>query len=466
MSQPLSQQIENFQQIYDCWKIAIAHIQVTSVSIMDNEEWTVLAARIEFIPQTVQVNTPNEVITTSSLRVGRERIVADRVQLDEFLAKARSGQITNLGDELKLPRGKGISEYSPTPFSEPDYVIPQLEVKCDGFMIATQSFNYERANSELRAGLVPFDGLVDLLSYFGFGANGYLPHESKIVISLHPPCDAMIGQCSLSQNKLTVSLLRKSEFDPALVKLGIRLFPDPTFSRRFQAGQEIKWESGNDGFDKGIVTINLPECTTAEVMLTAGGHSVRRRFLEDPNKSLNLRLSDYRVFDPELAHLKKSLRASKGDARMLEVGVATLLYLLGAATLNPPTTETPDVIVETPGRRVALFECTTGINDLRSKIGKLVTRRATLQDHHARIGAYRDVMAVLVVNLKPAAIASEFSYLVEQQVVLLTLDDIDLALEQIHVPQNLDTLYIAKVEEMRAQLAASQQQSVMNFSPG
>jgi hypothetical protein len=184
-------------------------------------------------------------------------------------------------------------------------------------------------------------------------------------------------------------------------------------------------------------------------MLSVDGFSVRRYFLSDSQKSLNQRLVDYRRFDPDLQHLKRALNSGKNESRALENGVATLLHLLGANTVAPPSTDTPDVIAETNGKRIALVECTIRVENLREKVGKLVNRRETFIYDSSNSSSHREVLAILVVNQPRITIVNEDKYLADNQVLLITLEDINLALVHMEVPQDLDKLFVEKMQAMR-----------------
>lgn len=67
-------------------------------------------------------------------------------------------------------------------------------------------------------------------------------------------------------------------------------------------------------------------------------------------------------------------------------------------TLAHPSTDTPDVVAETLGKRLALVECTIRVESLREKVGKLVNRRETVNCDGGVSSARREVLAILVVN--------------------------------------------------------------------
>jgi hypothetical protein len=412
--------------------------------------WVLLHARVDLDPFELS-ETVNQFVSTSGIRAGHLKTRVRQPALEDFMAALRMGRLRlpDLGLDLALPADQEISLYAPTQLVEPEYFTPQLEVKCMRQTMLTQSFDYALANAELRRNAVPFDGLVDLLSFFGLGNTGHLPHEQKILLTLNPPADIIFDGCSLSQGQLRLKVMRRESMGRDSVVLGLRKFPNPTMERRSQIADKIQWQPGMAGFETGYVETDADDCGVAELLLSVEGYTVRRYFLPDANKSLNQRLVDYRRFDPELQHLWRALKAGKNDSRSLEDGVATLLHLLGANVLTPPHPDTPDVIAETVGKRVALVECTIKVENLREKVGKLVNRRELINRDNGVNSPIREVLAILVVNQPQNTIVNEDKYLADNSVVLVTQEDLNLAMAHLEVPQDLDELFQGKLELMR-----------------
>lgn len=451
MSNPKSIQVRNFDRVFEAWKSSIAHALVRTVSVRVDNGWRLLTATVDLSP-VKNGNIPLGLIETSELRIGAELFNFTSGEIECFIEQARNGCIQLPRCITTLP-GERFSEYSPAPFPVHEYAIPQLEIRGERPESVLQSFNHELALAELRSCAVPFDGLADALSFFGFGNRDYLPTDASIVLKLHTPVD-VVGTTSLSDNSLRISLLRKSEFPVDGFSLGIRALPNASLQRRLQVASKITWERGENGLESGHIVIDLEACDAAVIMLTVAGQSVRQLFISDPAKSLNPRLQDYRAFDPKLESLNKALRVSKGDARSLEAAVATLLHLQGASAITPPSSDTPDVLAETPRRKVLIVECTIAFNDFYDKVGKLAGRRETLIRHHINAGIQREVLALMVINTYPQLTPGETKYLVEQQVALVTLGDLERAVATLDVPTNLDDLFDGKLEELRQQLNA------------
>jgi hypothetical protein len=446
----LSLQLHHFNRVFESWRFGVAHVRAQYVAVFVEGSWVLVYARVDLDP--FELTEPlNQAISTSSIRAGHVKVSVTQSELEDFMAALRAGRLhlSKHSLDLALPADQEISSYAPTPMVEPEYFTPELEVKCMRQTMLTQSFDYALANAELRRNAVPFDGMVDLLSFFGLGNSGHLPHEQKILVTLNPPGDIIFDGCSLSQDCLRLKVMRRVSLGRDSLVLGLRKIPNPSMERRSQIADKIQWQPEAAGFETGYVETSADDCSVAELLLSVGGYTVRRYFLPDVGKSLNQRLVDYRRFDPELQHLGRALKAGKNDSRSLEAGVATLLHLLGASTLTPPNPDTPDVIAETIGKRLALIECTIKVESLREKVGKLVNRRELINRENGLNSPTREVLAILVVNQPRHTIVNEDKYLSDNQVVLIAQEDLNLAMAHLEVPQDLDMHFLEKLDSLR-----------------
>ena len=447
-------QVAYFNQVFNGWKVGISQVVVHYMAMHVQDKWVLLTAKVDLLSSPQSVDAV-DLIPTSVLRVGRVCHKLNAEELDLFKTNILLGKLSIQGIEYDLPQSQQLSIFSPMSSPEQTFFTQYLEVRSDGFFQPPQQINYAQVNDELRTGAIPFDGLSDLLSYyfdFGFATNGFLPQEQKITLSLQPPLYLDLQATSLSKNQLQITIWKQINYRRAKVAIALRLFPNPALHRRMQVANQIRWDKESNDFECGHVVLDIDDCTTAEIMLSVDNFSVSKHYLWDNEKSLNLRLAVYKRFDPELKRLKESLNPQPRHARDLECGIATLLHLLGATCITPPTTESPDIIVETPGKRVALVECTILVNDMRSKAGKLIHRRNSLAFHEDGTGTNVEVLALLVVGQPKNLIVDETDYLLQNKVLLITREDIDFALTNLDIPPNLDKIYIEKVEQLQRNL--------------
>jgi hypothetical protein len=449
MTTPADHQINHFNRVFDSWKGGTVQVDIRFLSILVDGVWMLLHADIKLLPLACEIPA-SDIITTSELKVGQIRSSIDSAELDVLIENARRGELTILDTTMALSPKGGVYTYAPFTLNEPDFGVAQLEVRTNNNVMLSHQFDYVRTNAELRCNPVPFDGMMDLLSFFGLGTNGHLPQQPTLSVLLHPPADIVVNSCGLEENRLKLKIIKRQNYTPEQVAVGIRQYPNANTSRRKQIGGLFTWTPSElQGFDSGHLEIDVEDCATAQIILSLDGFTVRRLVVLDPHKSLNTRLTDYRYLDPNLTQLNKFLFSPK-DSRQLEVGTAALLHLLGASSLNPPGNDTPDVIVETPSKKLALVECTTKVESIREKVGKLVGRRDGLIAAESRYGISRDVMAILLVNQPASSIVDEQEFLSNHQIVLLTVEDISLMLSTIEFPPDLDKFYLEKLESLRS----------------
>jgi hypothetical protein len=250
---PLSLQVEYFKRAYAAWRAGVAHVRVQYISIRVENVWVLLTARVHLDPFEL-TEDHYDVVSTKDLCVGNAKKSFSVDELDEFMERLYKGRLSLFEIDLSLPSDMDLSVYAHVPLNEPEYYSHQLEVKCSQTNV-TQTFDYLQANAELRCGQVPFDGLVDLLSFFDFGNAGHLPHEHSILLTLHPPGDLMFDGCTLSQNMLKLKIVRRTTFTRDAVALGLRQFPNPSMARRSQISSQIVWHEQARGFETGWVNL-------------------------------------------------------------------------------------------------------------------------------------------------------------------------------------------------------------------
>ncbi|ELX10211.1 hypothetical protein Jab_2c22980 [Janthinobacterium sp. HH01] len=439
---------------FDCWMGSTDHINIEYIVVHVKGEWVLSNAKIILIPEKMDEKI-NDAVETSEVIVGhvRTRLVLKRLQ--EFVRNLQVGRLKVLDVDYAFAKDSSLSTYSPSAHQKSDYSVPQLEIRVDQTGGLSQHINMLAVNNELRSGRRPFDGLHDLLTYYQFSRDGHFPNEQKISLSLRSPTDFDLNACTLSENRLTIQVRRRSGFTKELLAIGVRQFPVPHITRRMQVIDLMTWKKGSQGFDIGRLQLDLEECTTVELMLTAGGFAVQQVFITDKNKSLNPRLAAYKKFDPDLKCLDDFLEPEMKSGRDLEQGVATLLYLLGAVCTNPPATDAPDIFAETRSGRLAIVECTVKLTDVRAKAAKLISRRHALTFNADGSGPTHDLLAVLVVSMPKIKIPLEDDFLAKNQILLVTREGLQQAKTRLEFPPDLDELYLGSVEHLKRQMSAA-----------
>jgi hypothetical protein len=282
-------------------------------------------------------------------------------------------------------------------------------------------YDFASIDSELRRSDVPFDGLSDLATWLEVSNPAHLPFaESKLIV--FPPIDLIWEQSSLERNCLKLGFFAHPNLPVERVSVAVRALPGGSLAGRKQIGNAIQWEIKN-GVKIGSAACDFIDADNALVMISFGGTTVRRQFFIDPNKARNLRYLAMRVFDNGLEKLKQNLFGDKN--KRFEEAINVLLFMLGLPSARPMGTDCPDVIAVTAEGQFVLIECTVGISDFSNKLGKLVSRRAVLENEFKKHGQYSDVLAYLVTAQTRTQIASKEEELERFNVVLITSEDLE-----------------------------------------
>lgn len=440
----------NFEQ----WIGATDHVNVEYIAVKMHGDWVLANAKIMLVPN--KLDAPiDDLVATNEVRVGHIRTRLASKKLKAFFANLKVGRLKIVEVDYSFIKDAQLSIYSPTAYQQTDYSIPQIEVSVDQQGMLFQHVNSAAVNNELRSGARPFDGLADLLTYYQFSRDGNFPNRQKISISIRAPVDFDLDACSLSENHLKIQLRRRPGYAIEHLTVGIRQFPNPHITRRIQIADGLVWKKGSQGFDIGNLDMELDECTTVELMLSAGGFAVQQTFVSDKNKSLNPRLAAYMRIDPKLTALDSFLDPDPKNGRDLEKGVATLLYLLGAICFIPPESDAPDIMAETRSGRLAIFECTVKVTDVRMKAAKLIHRRHALTFNADGSGPTHEMLAVLVVSMPKIRIPQDDDFLAKNQILLITKEGLQQARARLEFPPDLDEQYLGATEMLRRQMSVA-----------
>jgi hypothetical protein len=303
-------------------------------------------------------------------------------------------------------------------------------------------------DNELRRSNPPFDGLTDVAAWLGLNHPRSDHMQPSIGIRISPPVDLIFPPSRLADDRLHLTLHAHPRFDVNRIGLSIRSSPGNRLESRKQVGKsEIKWKRVRNGRREGMAVIRLSQADSALAMLMIGDSTVRRQWFLDPAKATNNRLVAMQHFDKELRMLRQAV-LEPSDAKSFELGIAALLFLHGFTPALPLETDSPDLVVTTPGGKLAIVECTTRIADCNSKLGKLVDRRGALsgalQASHHQAGVY----AVLVCALPRHQIAMQAHELETHQVLLITKQELAAALDRVRIPRNPDEVLDAALARL------------------
>lgn len=387
-------------------------------------------------------------ISTPRIAVGQiQRPNSRKSDLQKVLALAISGEIAVAGSRLRLVSDQALDIYSEMAYR--DRWFSQLHLQVLGTRRPQpSSIELASADNALRRSKPPFDGLADAAAWLGIGAPGTSSNPPSIAIRVGPPVDLIFDQCGLADDQLTLTLHAHPKFDVSQVGLAVHAVPGVALEARRQTADRIKWGRVRDGRRPGVVQIELSQADNVLAMLQIEDSNVRRQWFIDPAKARNNRLLAVQHFDKELRMLRHAVLDSP-DSTKFEQGVAALLFLLGYTPSLQLETDAPDLVVTTPGGRLAIVECTTRIADFASKIGKLVDRRGSLTKYLDASGHPATLVAVLVCRLPRDQIAALAEEPRAHNVILLAGEDIQAGLNRVRSPTDPD----AMLESALAQLA-------------
>ena len=194
----------------------------------------------------------------------------------------------------------------------------------------------------------------------------------------------------------------------------------------------------------------MQDCDSALAMLMIGASTVRRQWFPDPAKARNNRFMAVQHFDTDLRKIRSAALESPESAKF-EQGVAALLFLLGFSPVLQLETDSPDIIVTTPGGQLVLVECTTKISDFSAKLGKLVDRRGSLSKALAGAGHPPEILAALICRSPRDQIAAHEDELRLHRVLLLTREDLQNSFDRVRHPEDPDKIVTSAKAKLESQ---------------
>ena len=386
-------------------------------------------------------------IDTSLLFAGQFQLFGQSKQkLLQVLDNATRGQVDVRGHTFKLSSEQPYDFYSE--MSQRDRWFSDLHLQVIGSRaLAPAPIDFASIDSALRRSVPPFDGLADIAAWLDLNDPRSAFDAPFIKIRVGPPVDLIFPGCSLENDFLHLTLHAHPRFDIGRIGLAIRVVPGNALESRKQVSSEIKWKRVRNGRREGVARIRLDHADSVLAMLMIGDSTVRRQWFLDPSKARNNRLIAMQLFDKDLRMVKQAVLETT-DAMRFEIGVAALLFLLGFSPAVQLETNSPDLIVTTPGGKLVIVECTTRIADFNSKLGKLVDRRGALSkalqanDHQVRIDA------VLVCALPKDQIAMQAADLDAHGVILIAKDDLTAGFDRVRLPRSPDEMVDAAVAQL------------------
>lgn len=345
-------------------------------------------------------------------------------QLVDFVEGCSYGQINVYDKELVLMPDSSLRYYSEMLHDDKWFYNLHLKISGHNTRLPQQN-ELRKIDNELRSSTPPFDGLNDALGWLDLGSSYFLgSRSSEINIWIYPPVDLILQNCSLINDSLTVCLKAHPDFDTNTVQLAICPIPMDHVSSRKQIATEVNWLKSAEQYKDGVAEITLKSADSVLILLLVNGNTVRRHWLPDANKARNNRQIPVQYFDKELKMARKAV-FDLSDSDKFESGVALLLFMLGFTPAVQIETDSPDLIVYTPGGKLILVECTMRISDFSSKVGKLVDRRGGLEKSITESAHHSEIYGALICRSPKDQIATSGINLRENKIILLTKEDLE-----------------------------------------
>ncbi|MEL4893812.1 hypothetical protein PQU63_20480 [Xanthomonas protegens] len=365
----------------------------------------------------------------------------------QLLKGAAKGVVEVYGRKIFIP-----SDFSPV-FSrfqgESEWYVGGLGFLMQGSCAAheVQDFNLALLDNELRRASPPFDGIEDALHWLGLKEDFGFSTFGRLRVRVAPPADLLLNETFIENGVLSLAIVVHPQCDVATLSVAVRGAPGVGVSSRLQIAGEIIWEAPGEVRRIGRARVELPQADSVLIMLSVGTHYVRRHWFVDPVRSSNERLLAVRLFDGDLKMLKRYLLGAQNQEKF-ELAVAELLFLSGFSSAIQCETDASDIVVFTPGGRVALVECTLRVSDFSAKIGKLVHRREALVQALSKDGRVGQVLSVIVCHASRAQIAPTDAELARRGVLVVARESLERHIDSLHFPVDADKIYVECQEEI------------------
>lgn len=366
-------------------------------------------------------------VTTPDIMAGQcQAFPVTKSEALEALRAAAAGSLKVNDLTLALPNLRDLDAYSEMTHRDRWFSPLHLRVSARHAM-APSPASITTLDAALRLGERPFDGTTDLAAWLGLNADFSGSRAPSITLTVAPPIDLIYDETGLSGDLLSATLHAHPDLNLDQVTLAVRAAPGGGLTGRRQVADLIVWSDLLENRRVGKLHVQLPSSDSVLTMLSLGTETVRRQWIIDPRKARNQRYIAMNQFDSDLRMIRNALFDAP-DSRKFEQAVAVLLHIMGFSAAVPIETDSPDLIVSTPGGQTVIIECTLRVADFGSKSGKLVGRRALLAKALSGANLPGTVVAALVCRLRREEIGASDRELRERGILLLTAEDIESSL--------------------------------------
>jgi len=441
----IRQQIDRFFAAIEPFKEAYQNVHFSYLAFKTANTFTIIQGRV--ILNTGEAQENFEHFQSQNLRAGRYRLSELHHDVPTLIECLLSGSLSTPHGELKFesnPMSGYQATYDPL---HPDGV--KLQSRFNVLRILGK--HHERWNRdplldwELKGHSTPYDSIQELAFDYQLGQLGEV---SSLEIAALNVAVLDFSQSSVSDTKARITSRLASVLSLEKFTLGYQVFSlGRVIARSSLRGDAMMWTSGL--FREGVAEIEVPQAAVLHCFASYAGAVQHHGWVADPSTVQNVRRAAYEAFDPKLETLGDIVAKAqqKGQqARDLESAVAWLVWMMGFSVVQlgavPRTQDFADLIATTPNGHFAVVECTTGLLKAENKLGLLLqrteaVRRALDASNHRHLR----VLPVVVTSRMKTEIAADIEQAEKLGILVLSRENLDLAISQTLVMPNADQIY-------------------------
>lgn len=448
--------LEQFKQLVLPLGEAYIHAGLSYHAIRNGSHLRILHARL-FL-QSRPTGIPQKVVCFQDQEVGYLSLTDLGFGIMEIVERCHRGE------QLETPRGVLVFPVEPNTTAQSHFHplheigLPSkrlIVLTLTGAQIPRSRFSMD-LDWSLKANNPPYDSLGELL--FEFRLGGYNGDFACLEIPVAHIVEVDF-RSQVSGQLAEPGVILPPGIDNNFISLGIVVHHQGVALQRLVLfGDQITWserENASLSADQyGHGEVEIPSGAAIKCFAAYKGIVQHEGWIGDPGSFPNWRRTAYEWADQGCEALHAFLfgeNKGRKDARDFEVGVASLLWMLGFGVLQLRTgrlQDNPDLFLTTSGGRMALVECTTDVIDKEGKLAKLHVRARSMKDQLEKSGSgHVELLPVLVTALPKAAVidiekATKFGILV------VTKEGLQSALERTIIPQDPDVLFQEQVQAL------------------
>lgn len=446
--------IEQFKQQVLPLREAYSHAGLSYHAVLDGSCRVILHARL-FL-QARPTGIPRKVVRFLDQEVGYYDLSELRLGAIEVIERFFRGEPLDTSEGQILfplnPDAPAQSQFHPIHEASPSNSRMAV-LTLTGAEFKKSRFSNE-LDWELKANDPPYDNLRELL--IEFRLNRYSGDFSCIEIPVHHLAEVDLGS-KVSGKVAEPGVMLSLGVDRTHLSLGVIVHHQGTVVERLVlSGGQLTWT------ERDTPAMPMHQYGRAEVAIPAGaalkcfaaykGLVQNEGWIGDPGTWPNLRRTAYEWADNGCEALRDFLFADgkpRKDSRDFEVGVASLLWMLGFGILQLRTgrlQDNPDLLLTTPQGRMALIECTTDVIDKEDKLAKLHARTKSMREQLQKSDlGHVDLLPVLVTAL-PTAAVMDIEKATKFGILVLTKEGLQSALNRSIIPQDADALFLEQIQ--------------------